>query len=295
MAQYFKWRNRVYKVLGRASLHKTVTFGAACLSICGVLVTLLQAPATISQVILTLYICFLMVIGWLLVFMYKRQTRYCQAFPHIHEAIHQLRDASFLLQTGEGINPVSDHIKSSLKSLAAAFTIITGETCRACIKQLYCLDQSIEKDIERNLVVTTLYRTPQQADPSDTDRDYVTDNSDFLALFTQPSERCFFSNNLCQLPGYKNSHWTTDTYNRGAFPYLSTIVWPVRKVYEEAPPGLESYHPKQNLLGYCCIDCWKPGVFLIDWDFAVGAAYADALYGVLRELSEKQKGIQEVP
>ncbi|WP_041286424.1 hypothetical protein [Desulfomonile tiedjei] len=60
--------------------------------------------------------------------------------------------------------------------------------------------------------------------------------------------------------------------------YRSTIVWPIRKILEGGD---------HDTWGFLCIDSIRPHVFVIDSDFPIGAAVADTLYVLLKEMDDR--------
>jgi hypothetical protein len=111
--------------------------------------------------------------------------------------------------------------------------------------------------------------------------DRIDDNTDFeqLLIGTKPY---FLCNDITQLRAsgnYQNSHATDEV----PLPYNCTTVWPVRKTIERPPSANRKMQAPnwQDLIAYLCVDSEGTDVF-INSDVWVGAAIADAMYGVLR-------------
>lgn len=220
----------------------------------------------------------------------SRMAGYAQALAPLHDAYHRLRDGADGIQRGDEQSYMAA-IQASVTAFARAFTLITGVQCRACIKSVYSddgvldtIDPQDEKSL-RPLKVQTLARdeaTASAVRPEDEDEDYVTYNTDYLRLLLDKyRDRCFFANDLDKVPNYRNSHVRDD----GRREYNATIVWPIqhRKLGPKVPDRLA-------VLGFLCVDTRSRGAFDQEFDFHVGAAYADTLYAVLMMLPSESDG-----
>jgi hypothetical protein len=217
---------------------------------------------------------------------YVRKARYGSATSLIHDAFHKLRDAAVVqMAYPNDSEAFFGLIRESITSLAGAFTLIAGAACRVCIKQIGNGERPADA---RQILVSDLARSSgNRRRPVIPSRpDYISDNTDFEELF-DGSGTYFFSNDLRVLSQggqYKNSHWTRDTVEARRFEYLATIVWPIHKTVSNASAAkdlnaITDYH---DLLGFLCVDSLETDVFDQNQDVGFGAAYADALYIVLK-------------
>lgn len=233
-----------------------------------------------ESIILAAFMCLALVGTWVLLiveeFKYSRKARYAEAMAFMHGALHDLRDAWHAVSRGDSDQAVLEILTKSIKNFASAFSLTTAVHCRACIKELRWPEDVDPQDPHLG-VVSTLCRSqdgpppPKEFPPVDT----VSDNSDFLVLLRQPHEQTFFSNNLLKARGYKNSHWTSEVHKRKEYPYISTVVWPIRKEIISQTDRTDRYY---DCLGFLCIDSKARNVFRKRFDKEVGAGYADALY-----------------
>jgi hypothetical protein len=102
--------------------------------------------------------------------------------------------------------------------------------------------------------------------------DAVEDNTDFREIIFGDAEY-FVSNRLSELEGYENSHYPNSTP-----PYESTIVWPIRKIYEDEDDfiGVE-VTGRGDFLGFLCLDSKTPDAFSV-YDEQLVGVLAEALY-----------------
>lgn len=279
------------KLRGRTSYLQLLQGAAAVVTILSLPLILLSGTETVTGCILAIFFCALFVLCWGLLILqeyrYSRKARYAEAAERVHLAFHRLRDAWFSLYTHQDDNAFLEHVTDSVRALASAFSLVAGVHCRVCIKELFCPDEKV-KPKARALVTKTLSRSedePDQDYPGD-EQNYVWDNTDFLLLFRKPEERKFFCNNLLELQGYKNSHWTPEMIERKEYKYVSTIVWPIRKTLKAPVPEIHPFHERHDCLGFLCVDSLARGAFRKRFDVWVGAAYADVLYAVLKGWKE---------
>ena len=114
---------------------------------------------------------------------------------------------------------------------------------------------------------------------------YVSENTDFLAIFEQASElqnRCFMCNDL-MFDGYRNSSFKG--FNKNKEPYhIKGTRWPLPyKASITAPisPGITPPDPNSGtLIGFLCIDSMEPNLFEHS-DVEIVAGLADGLYDTL--------------
>jgi hypothetical protein len=202
-------------------------------------------------------------------YVFSRKARYAEAMNSLHNVQHSLRDA-FVDIINKDKESVFSNIQSCLNQFSKAFSIITGVSCRACIKTI------IKKG--NNFYVETFARSDTQYNKKDDDLDRIDKNTDFTLLFDYENH-FFFSNNLDNEKAYINSHWPrTDSEIRRfvknkEYDYIATIVWPIRG---------KTTSKKPEIIGFLCIDSKTRGVFNRRYDKDVGALVADALYSILR-------------
>jgi len=242
---------------------------------------------------LAIWICILLAISWIALFVqqrtYDRSARYAKATTNVHDAFHYLRDATLAIvkdpRNSEGFSPP---LEQSATELAAAFSIVTGVKCRLCIKQMnvYQSDEDPRRTGEaglRDMVVRDVARSRGTWSRPHMEPDYVSDNTDFELILVR-EQRYFFSNDLRRETPYKNSHWDDTIVANRQYEYLSTIVWPIRRQIHDP-----SSRTRYRLLGFLCVDSLIPGVFDIETDFGLGAAYADTLFSLLSPLMDEEK------
>jgi hypothetical protein len=232
---------------------------------------------------------------------YQRRARYASATSQIHDAFHQLRDATVLrMDAPANSEAFLSAINNSVSSFAVVFSTITGAPCRVCIKQLQ-LHMTTDGDRDsahrdpRYMAVYDLSRsggiTRPPTDPSSPD--WVDDNTDFEQI-VRGTERIFFSNDLRELlrrGQYRNSHWTQDTIEKEEYQYLSTIVWPIRRTFSDPATArqMNAVSDLHDLFGFLCIDSREPDVFDRVDDVGLGSAYADTLFIVLKPWTQERQ------
>jgi hypothetical protein len=272
-------------VAGKYSLVRVLEVLAAIITIIGIPVYFFRLAKETDAIVLAICLSIMVFVLWGALIVRERQARFAQAVAALHDALHQVRDTYYSIVVGDTHETVMSQLRGALSSFATSFSILTGTTCRACIKQVFCEGKPKEQDLH-SIRVTTFSRFPQKNEPRDKkfDEDMISDNTDYLTLFVQPDCNRFHSNNLLKEKGYHNSHWTQDAINAGRVDYQSTIVWPIRK-------NLEAEN--HDTWGFLCIDSMQTHVFVIDYDFPVGAAFADALYILLKEMDRQMSKEEE--
>ena len=169
-------------------------------------------------------------------------------------------------------------IQSSLASLSSAFSIVTGTSCRSCIKIIKHDDAQdppvfYTETLRRNRKIP---KTQNKDDPAQIDH-----NTDFNILYaTDNEENFFFAGNLLKRKHYDNSNWPSKHDEREAFikkkkyKYVSTIVWPIREREGDDAP---------KVIGFLCVDSMARNAFWRRYDIDYGATIADVLYPILLE------------
>jgi hypothetical protein len=261
-------------------------------------ITSLHQHAPVWAVILIIWFGLLGTGAFILLYVQEhrayRRTRYAAAVDEMHNAVHHVRDgASALLLRDAAAQDVIESICRVLDSVASTFNIITGENCRASLKEVSRAQNNGESPAVvdgddsaelRRLEVTTMARSGHSETKADRMRHFVDQNTDFESLFLNPGQRWFMSNDLTQLEHYKNSSWQGD----GPRDYRSTCVWPIEK--RDAFGA-----SKHDILGFLCVDSKEAEIFDDRFDFWVGAGVADALYPLLKMLHRQSEGIKYVP
>lgn len=232
---------------------------------------------------------------WVIVgeFRHKRNLRYASAVPDWHQALHDLRDAAFLRTEGDQHSEaLIEKLTESITAFGRAFNTVTGTTVNACVKQLetHTTDPSRDEDTRQHsmydMFVTEVCRNKgstkwRSSDPNH--RDWINRNTDFTIIFKQQNNH-FFSNDLSKEDPYDNSHFSSEMLKTKKYPYYSTIIWPIRKkiLDPEVSKRIGASHEDEDLIGFLCIDSKRKNVFKYDFDFWMGAAYADILYPLLK-------------
>jgi hypothetical protein len=204
----------------------------------------------------------------------RRQSTVDVALPQFHRAFHKLRDAAAMIRSGDSEAAVTRVLEESLQSLSAAFSVVTGANCRACIKRLYATadaPDTVQPNDPRYLQVSTLCRHDGSHHPQKDAPTPLHENSDFRNVWDpMRTEPCFFSNDLDAHPNYVNPH--RDGTDPNLFDYNASIVWPIQ--YGGSPTSVD-------LWGFLCVDSKAKQVFRYQNDFDLGATYADTVYTVL--------------
>lgn len=180
--------------------------------------------------------------------------------------------------------------------IADGFNLITGTTdISVCIKLA-----SGSKEITKRSSVYTLVRDSRSASRrsyNEAGNLHVIDNntsySQILRLMSNAQNgRCFFCNNLPQLPQYKNTSFSNygqaiwnnslspeQHNNDWKLPYRSTVV---TGVY----PNQSEFFENKWLIGYLCIDSSKIDSFHEKFDVPVLTGIADGIYNTLKQFKQ---------
>jgi len=235
---------------------------------------------------------FVVLLVFLIVFTFKfsRKARYAEATKCLHSALHSARDAYHYLDwcKSEDHNDVAfdenrlcGYMRTTLTSIADAFTIVAGVRCRCSIKVLgqNDKDQLFVKTLARDEVSLT---ECQQKDRTETNTHLVTLNTDFNEIMSGNLD-FFFEGDLTSYLNYTNTSMKKHDKMLGekwSLPYKSTIVWPIRYVYNnnEIENGTGS---QEDLYGFLTIDSSSVNAFIKRYDVQMGALLADALFPVL--------------
>jgi hypothetical protein len=272
--------------------------GGLFLKIVGAIATTTAAVLGIREVfhlegsvwtrIVAIYLCLVVTASLLLVVIQdryrSRRVRYALAARPLHDAYHKLRDLSGSIDLGAPSDSLAPLLDESLTALAKAFSIITGSDCRTSVKELYSEDNSGTQNINphnamslRPLMTRTLSRDTGSLAASairDESSDYVLSNTGHKRLLlANYTDRCFFANNLLKVNPYENTHWQSDEPRE----YLATIVWPIQLIKRSEGPDR-----RFDIRGFLAVDSLAIDTFRRNFDFDVGAAFADTLYPILK-------------
>lgn len=241
------------------------------------------------------YFAVLLIFLILFTFKFARKSRYSEATKCLHSALHASRDAYHYLDWCKSDDhkkiqfnekQLCSYMKTTLTSIADAFTIVTGVRCRCSIKVL-------GQDDKNQLFVKTLARDEvsrtecKQKDSSETNAHLVSLNTDFCEI-TEGNLDYFFVGNLTKYVNYTNTSMKKHNGFRGkkwTLPYKSTIVWPIRYVYDEFETGngndTNENDTNEDLYGFLTVDSSSMNAFIERYDVQMGALLADALFPVL--------------
>lgn len=266
------WRYLVSKI----SFMDLMAFVGFALSIAA----LLKSQKSIDDSVIWIFGLYILVLAILLAareYSYSRKARYAEAMRALHRCSHEIRDANWgIEENNHELCMLS--VKSALNSLATAFSIITGTSCRACIKIIY--HDSTKTPVE--FYTSTFCRNQKVASSANKDSAApIEENTDFTILYRQSDgENYFISNDLTKRKSYHNSNWPSRHDDRAKFikerkyQYISTAVWPIRAREGDNNP---------EVIGFLCVDSLARGVFRRRYDIDTGAIIADMLYYMLYE------------
>lgn len=260
-------------------------------SIVGLVVTLLALLKWSYLWILALYLCAMSLFLMIRYIRQERWARYAEANISIEKGLRRLKEVSdrLIFRTCSDDDFI-EGLGFALGDIAVAFSLVTGSTCRATLKEVYyeevfrgsarigiegtnelCAASMARSDPEKNL------KARREAPV------LVTANSDFDHVVSESTP--FFSNDLPSLwrnGNYKNSHWSDSLQTSRDFPYRSAIVWPI----EADRPGVdwleETDGKRERVIALLCIDSKRTGAFRRATDVPMGGLFAHALYPVLR-------------
>lgn len=255
------------------------------------ILALVKTQSTIDSSIVWVFGIYIFTIASMLVvreYTYSRKARYAEAMKQLHKCAHEIRDSYWAIESNNA-GLCMESVKSSLNSFASAFSIVTGTSCRACIKV-------IEHDSSKDPVdfyTRTFCRNQKVAQSTNRDDPAPLEkNTDFKILYQQDDdENYFLSNNLTKRKRYQNSNWPSRHDKRAVFikerkyQYISTIVWPIRSREVESNP---------EVIGFLCVDSLTRGVFERRYDVDTGAIIADMLYPLLSKYRKAHRNIASI-
>ncbi|MBU1275389.1 MAG: hypothetical protein KJ720_08430 [Proteobacteria bacterium] len=223
-----------------------------------------------------------------------RQARMALSLPSVHNALQLLRDVWFVamfsrLEEEPKSKDIVEKLCESLGHLAQAFGAICGTHCWLVLKDV--TDVKI-KDFHSQNDSAAMVKTLAESEPVSqrltvSATQFLEQSTDFVHLLRNPADTCFMSNDLQAYNvrnDYNNPEWPIKMDPEKGVHYNSTIVWPVRKRMDGLHDRVMNIDPKQDLIGILCLRCSQPRVLDRKLDPEIGAAYVDALYGVLKYL-----------
>lgn len=227
---------------------------------------------------------------------YARKASYSEVIKCLHSTVHRIRDALHQAHDMTEEHVVSV-VEAVLADVATAFSLATRTRCRACVKVLALATDAPpnnetmpRRDRARYLTVGTFARDPGSVPTSAADRPVrLEDNSDFVDLFIDNDQPCFFENDLparFQRGRYRNSHIPVGhdaNVNPWPLAYRSSLTWPIRRFARQ-----ERAADLPDLIGFLCVDSGARNIFRKRFDFDTGALVADALYLFLKPYVMKE-------
>jgi hypothetical protein len=206
------------------------------------------------------------------------------ALPHLARAFEKVvQGYDFLQQVEQGRirdKVFLSQLREAAVSLAEAFAVSTGASCRAIVKWLP--EPPAEPSTLDAWPVFDLVRSDRpRRRPSGSD--FVGNNTDFLQIMERQTSS-FVDNDLCGsfLAGrYENSHWTRDAVEAGKVDYRASIVVPIG-LFGDEPEGDDAEDADvPDVVGFLCVDASTTGSFDGQRDVHLAAVVANALYPVL--------------
>jgi hypothetical protein len=234
----------------------------------------------------------------------QKLHRYAQICDYVHFVNHTVRDVVsellYRLENGT-LTSLDEETKKAtgdiLNAIATTFSILTGTSCRACIKELS--QESSMTYVEAYVRDQFSYKVQRGGPRCASERVPVSENSDFEEMLSNPRMRFFFENDLPRL-------WRRGKYRNSSLqgvipkmflgwiwgwplPYKSTIVVPIRYVSGEQKTqypavGNQSQRRCYHYFGFLCIDSPRRNVFSTHYSVPLSSAFADVLYMFFSQL-----------
>jgi len=273
MGRFLSWWNRYESRLGTwASLLGLLGLPASWL-LSGVASTAKEIVYAASWILLCLG-------GFIGAFLYcirlRRKAKYSEVLTHLRAAVHSVVEESS--HSGKhSLDEKKTALARTMDELSTAFSILTGSSCRCCIK---IVSRSNKKSLSQ-LEVLTFCRNSAEKDAGAAHP--IEHNTDFNDLYQDPSKKWFFGNNLPEMARRGEYNNTNKDWQKR---YRATLVWPIRRLTNnpQAAP---------SLLGFLCVDSKRAEAFSEEFDYAVGAIVADALYPFLADLAGSIEPLRE--
>lgn len=244
-----------------------------------------------------------------------RKEKYANISPHLHQAIHAIRDFQTYVDEREPngdpkaqenyIETAKTLLSVALSEISNVFRIVTSTNCRTCIKMTY-------EEGERLFLYTLTRDAASLQKNIDIDNKRVKENSDpldenlqFAKLFNgEATEWCFFSNNLAKDDGFsttsvkayapkrltavKSVGLAKSLFPDWPLPYRSAITCTIRQ-----GSYTQNTNRKASFVGFLCLDSESRGVFIKKWDAQILFVFADALYWPLVKFQAAQNAAAE--
>ena len=272
-------------------MHVRTTLGtvADVLGIAGFLGALvaLVSGQDLTRTVLAVYVCLLAtaMLGWNVRSTARHGPRLqrVDALPRLTDAVDEVAHATRALLAGGPDAAFRASLRVALGHVAELYGVATGVPCRVTLKRTF----RAQAPDGRRLAVDTLCRSSGEAGGrSRSGADWVDDNTDFRMIF-HSGDPFFLCNDLAAAVGrgYRNSHFTERAVATGRFPYLSTVVWPIRG----RVPGDGGGEGPWRVVGFLCVDAQQRHVFDPASDIAAGATVAHALYTGLARLHDSER------
>jgi hypothetical protein len=233
--------------------------------------------------LLIYFVVLLLFLGYF-IHIYARKARYAEAMSYIHDAIHDLRNATAYLKKCRANkatyeeSKAKNELQQTLDAVATAFSMVTGTKCRSAIKILggVSRDGLFVKTLCRDTISTN---RSKQKDETEGEKHLVSQNTDYNSLVNKLHN--YYLNNDINAKGtsYINTSKTTPT---DVLSYSSAIVLPIR-LYSSAGSGGK---PTFNIIGFLTVDSSSRKTFTEKFDVQMGAIVADALYPAIDLLSK---------
>ena len=214
----------------------------------------------------------------------RHQARVGQSSKTLLEVMAHIREAGWLaLRSQNDADPTAfkNMLRVTSRLTRQLFTQTTGCPVRVAIRQLIRLEGQVPTGQPNgsglgvvDLVRDTHRNIRRRVDP-------VEATTAFNQI-VQGAAEFFASNRLSAIPGFKGHH-----HPGSPTPYESTVVWPIRKPYEDTDVtnwfGLVGHddYLGGDFLGFLCVDSPKPDAFTIQ-DQQLAGVIAEALYTPLR-------------
>ena len=196
----------------------------------------------------------------------SRKSRYAEVMPKLKTALAGVISES--LNPGHKVEEKKGHLAKVMDDISGVFSILTGSSCRACIKMVRGPSKK-----QSTVEAVTFCRSSDESAIGESHP--VAHNTAFNSLFQDPAKLWFFGNDL---PEMASQGAYTNTNKDWKKKYRSTIVWPIRK--PSSNPQTEAL-----LVGFLCVDSKKCKSFSEEFDYPIGAIIASALYPFIEKLS----------
>lgn len=230
----------------------------------------------ISIIVLGIYIFILSALFVWREIVFSRKARFAESSKNLHEAAHAIRDAHNSIDKNDREQTMTNIIMA-LDSLSTSFSLITGATCRVCIKTILCKTNSGKQ--QENIFYTETFTRSGALFSENTNKKepaLISENTDFDIILNH-GKRYYLCNNLIKENGYRNSNWPStpeklkEFFKKREYDYISTMVLPIRL----------NARDKDKCIGFLCIDSNTRNIFEPRYDIDHAAVIADTLFPLL--------------